>query len=324
LQDANLVDPVVPVARKLGIPVIVTIRDIQFVPSFGVRNEKAGLMHPSIWSRGKEFMGLCSSRQPLSWVLPLSLPFLYAKAPRLRQMLRQATLLLPVSKYVLGELKRYDVNAPAAVLELEPLPEWSLLPMRENEAPTFLSVGRLVEGKGIDVLIRSFANVLHALPEARLLIAGDGPKRPKLQRLANSVLPKDSFRFLGRVAHSDLPEIFAQADIVVVPSNFPETTGRVALEAAMLGRPVIAAASGGLIEAVGNNRGILVKPGDVDELAKAMVELATDPDRQLRIVHDANRYAKRFTAKILKQRLMDVYSEVLSPSDKYVGSSESA
>ncbi len=140
-----------------------------------------------------------------------------------------------------------------------------------------LCVGRLVPVKGHDTLLRAFAVARRELPGLTLDIAGDGPLRGELETLAGGLSLGGAVRFLGRV--ETVATEMANAAAVVVPS-LGEGFGMAALEAAERGRPVIASAVGGLPEIVDDGRtGVLVRPGDVQALAGAVVTLVRDPER---------------------------------------------
>jgi glycosyltransferase involved in cell wall biosynthesis len=143
-------------------------------------------------------------------------------------------------------------------------------PPYAGETPRLLCIGRLIPIKGQEVLLQAFTAARAEMPELTLDLAGTGPLEGELRRLAG-----DGVRFLGHVAPVQ-PSIEDSA-IVVVPS-LGEGFGMVALEAMERGRPVIAAAVGGLPEIVGDT-GVLVPPGAVEPLRAAIVELACDLPR---------------------------------------------
>jgi D-inositol-3-phosphate glycosyltransferase len=156
---------------------------------------------------------------------------------------------------------------------------------RTNSAAPFRIVvaGRLVERKGVDDAIRALVYV----PQAELLIAGGPPARhldgdPEYHRLqdvarASGVLGR--VRFLGRVEHAEMPKLLQSADVVITVPWY-EPFGIVPLEAMACGRPVIAAAVGGLADTVVDGvTGILVPPRDPQALAAALRALATDQIR---------------------------------------------
>lgn len=138
--------------------------------------------------------------------------------------------------------------------------------------PRLLAIGRLTAFKGFDVLLRAFARARREVPELTLELAGSGSLEADLRALA-----VDGVRFLGHVA--PIAPVLERNAILVAPS-LAEGLGLVALEAMERGRAVLASASGGLPElVVDGETGLVVPVGDEGALARAMVELARDPER---------------------------------------------
>ena len=143
--------------------------------------------------------------------------------------------------------------------------------------PRLLCIGRLIPIKGHVVLLRALAQARSEVPEVELEIAGRGPLEPALKALAKELGLEDAVRFLGHVV--PVQRAIERSGIVVVPS-LGEGFGMVALEAMERARPVIAAAIGGLGDIVREGEtGLLVPPAEVEPLARAIVELARDPER---------------------------------------------
>ena len=166
--------------------------------------------------------------------------------------------------------------------------------------PRLLCVGRLIPIKGHIVLLRAFAEAKRRVPELALDIAGRGPLEPALRALAKELGVEDSVRFLGYV--SPIREAVERSAIVVVPS-MGEGFGMVALEAMERGRPVIAAAIGGLGELVEDGEtGLLVPPGEAEPLAEAIIRLASDLELAGRMGAAGRR---RALAQFLQERCTD-------------------
>jgi glycosyltransferase involved in cell wall biosynthesis len=137
--------------------------------------------------------------------------------------------------------------------------------------PTVAFAGRLVREKGADVLVRAFARVVKKLPDARLLLAGEGPERKYLKRLIASFDLSQSISMLGHLPHPELERKFSTVWVQAVPSLWEEPFGNVAAESMMRGTTVVASNSGGLAEIVQDGQtGILVPPGDEVTLAEAL------------------------------------------------------
>ncbi len=146
--------------------------------------------------------------------------------------------------------------------------------------PLVAFAGRLVKQKGADVLLRAFASVRTRVPDARLVVAGEGPERASLERLAAELDLGASLSLPGHLDPSDLETALAGAWVQAVPSRWAESFGLVAAEAMMRGTAVVASRAGGLPEFVrdGEN-GRLVPPGDANALATALFELLSQRER---------------------------------------------
>ncbi len=157
-------------------------------------------------------------------------------------------------------------------------PEFSPEPLRFDE-PRLLCLGRLVHEKGFDLVLTAFASITERFRSLRLIIASDGPARPHLERQARELGLADAVDFIGWVESNKMPALFNSATIVVMPSRVTEGFGFVAMEAAMIGRPVVATRSGGLVEVVIDGAtGLLVEREDSHALASAIAYLLDHPD----------------------------------------------
>jgi glycosyltransferase involved in cell wall biosynthesis len=155
-----------------------------------------------------------------------------------------------------------------------------------------LAVGRLVEKKGLDVLVEATARLQTPV---RLRVVGDGPERARLAAAAKRAGVAASVELAGSLAHEHLPDEYAAADIVVVPSVQGHDGDRdglpnVVLEAMASGRPLVASAVGAIPAAVEDGKtGVLVAPRDPDALAAAVDGLMRAPQLRRRLVTAARR-----------------------------------
>jgi 1,4-alpha-glucan branching enzyme len=173
-----------------------------------------------------------------------------------------------------------------------------------------LFVGRLVAQKGVDWLLKAFAAVVRRLPEARLVVAGDGDLELYLQRVARYLGIPHRVDFRGWTTGAALVELYRRARLVVVPSYY-EPFGIVALEAMACGRPVVASRVGGLAEVIEDGvGGRLVPAGDHLELARCLVALLGDPDLLRRMGEAARAHTARFTWEAAADRTLALYAEV--------------
>jgi glycosyltransferase involved in cell wall biosynthesis len=160
-------------------------------------------------------------------------------------------------------------------------------PGRANgDAATIAYAGRLIDGKGVDVLLRAFA-ARAARESARLRIGGDGPARGMLQRLADELGVSDAVEFPGWIF--DMPSFWRECDVAVMPSDkCVESFGMAAVEAMASGRPVVVTANGALPELIADGiTGRIVPRGDVGALAEALASLSRDAERRRGAGHAA-------------------------------------
>jgi phosphatidylinositol alpha-1,6-mannosyltransferase len=146
-----------------------------------------------------------------------------------------------------------------------------------------LCVSRLVPRKGQDVLIAGLSDLRRSVPDAVLMLVGDGPDRPRLERLA-ATAPKGSVVFAGEVADADLPAYYAACDTFAMPCRSRwgglevEGFGIVFLEASATAKPVIAGRSGGSDEAVEDEvTGLLVESREPKAVALSTRTVLDDP-----------------------------------------------
>ncbi|HEY75253.1 MAG TPA: glycosyltransferase family 4 protein [Thermoflexia bacterium] len=190
-----------------------------------------------------------------------------------------------------------------------------------------LTLGRLVARKGQDMVIRALPGVLESVPEAVYLIAGSGPDRERLERLAWEVGVADRVIFAGRVPDEEVVAYYNGADVVAMPSREePETGdvegfGMVFLEANACGKPVVGGRSGGVVDAVADGvTGFLVDPHDPADLAARLVTLLRDPDLARRMGEAGRERAQReFTWDRSAQRLRAVVGDLDTAATGGVG-----
>jgi glycogen(starch) synthase len=144
--------------------------------------------------------------------------------------------------------------------------------------PHILCIGRLIREKGFDVALDAFANVRESFPDARLTVAGDGPERPALEEQAKSLGLDGAVTFSGWVEPDSVFDLISRSTVMAVPSRWREPFGLVAIEAALMARPVVAARTGGLAEVVVDGKtGYLVGKENPSALADRLKLLLSQP-----------------------------------------------
>ena len=155
-----------------------------------------------------------------------------------------------------------------------------------SEKKIIVSVGRLVHRKGQDVLIAAMPEILREIPDAHLLLIGEGPYRQYLETRVKKLQLDSHVSFIGRISYRDLPRYICLGEVFAMPARSRlaglevEGLGIVYLEASACGLPVIAGNSGGAPDAVQEGvTGFVVDGRDAQTVAQSISELLAAPQR---------------------------------------------
>ena len=174
--------------------------------------------------------------------------------------------------------------------------------------PAVGMVGRLVPDQGVDVLLRAAALVSTVVPQVAFLVVGDGPLRPELERRAAVLGLAGTVTFTGY--RSDATRLVGGLDVLAVPSR-AHGSPLVVCEAMAAGVPVVASRVGGLPDLVEDGgSGLLVRPGEPEDLARALVSLLLDPGAARRLGARGRSLAASRSHERLVDRVTQVYADV--------------
>ena len=198
------------------------------------------------------------------------------------------------------DLDRYDHQEPCCTLREEyGMEPWS---------PIVGVVGRLELEKGHPTLLEAWPHVLRSVPDAYLIVVGEGSRLDALHDIARDMKILHRVVFTGR--RDDIPAVTAAFDVAVLPS-YREAQGLTILEAMALSRPVVASNVGGIPEMIQDGvNGLLVPPHDPPALAAAIVRLLQDhplADMLGRAGHDL--VHDRFCVQLMVKAVQDLYDE---------------
>jgi phosphatidylinositol alpha-mannosyltransferase len=181
----------------------------------------------------------------------------------------------------------------------------------KDERIDILFVGRLEPRKGASVLLKAFAELRQHSSTVRLLIAGEGSERQRLERFtAEGGIP--DVVFLGAVDDLDLPRIYAMCDVFCAPSIYGEGFGIVLVEAMASGKPIVAAANAGYRTVLqGEAASLLARPGDASDLRSKLEMLIAQPALRSRLGEWGRREARRYDSNELSPAFLAVYEEAI-------------
>jgi len=182
-----------------------------------------------------------------------------------------------------------------------------------------LFVGRLIDLKGVNYLLKAMPKVLSMFPETKLLIVGKGPERIRLGKITADLGIEKSVSFIGEVPHNELVEYYATADVFVLPScmnNAGETEGLgvVLLEAMACGVPVVGSNTGGIPHIIKDGiTGVLSNQKDAMSIANRITDLLGNPKLREKVKFNAKDLInKEYSWDIISSKFLSIYKDVLS------------
>ncbi|MEO0080656.1 MAG: glycosyltransferase family 4 protein, partial [candidate division WOR-3 bacterium] len=188
---------------------------------------------------------------------------------------------------------------------------------REPDRPTILFLGRLDKRKGLDILLRALPLVLNSLPQARLVVIGNGPMAQPCKRLSEKLNISRAVEFIGKVAVEEIPRWYASCDLFCSPALGGETQGVVLLEAMASGVPVVASDIPGYDETIRPEiTGLLVPPGRPDLLADNILRVLKNPELRDQLVAGGLERVREFAWPLIARRTLDYYHELLAACAK--------
>ncbi len=215
---------------------------------------------------------------------------------------RSAAHVIVPSEYLKGIVSLWGINPDKVRVIYNAMQDEALGTLPAEAAsvsrPRVVSVGRLVPWKGMPGIIEAMVKVRESLPEATLLIAGDGPEYDALERYAHVRLGEGG-RLLGRLTHADTLALINDADVFVLNSAY-EGLSHLLIEALALGKAIIATDVGGNPELIEDGKnGLLVPVGDREALQEAITHLLKTPEHRAILGTAARESARRFSTEAM-------------------------
>jgi glycosyltransferase involved in cell wall biosynthesis len=169
-------------------------------------------------------------------------------------------------------------------------------------------LGRLVQGKGADLLIKAFSNIKS---EWQLSIIGLGPQQNSLHSLVENLGIEKNVKFYGPQEGNKLVELLNQAEVMVVPSVWKEPFGIVALEGLACGCAVLVADGGGLVDAIGQC-GLTFRCNDIEDLSEKLSLLINDDMLRNNLQLTASSHLKNFSREYIAEHYLAILERVMN------------
>jgi glycosyltransferase involved in cell wall biosynthesis len=228
-----------------------------------------------------------------------------------RRLFDRADAITAVSQALLEDAAQLyeNLRPKASVVHNGVGPQWFELPVDPEGGKNYaLFAGRLHEVKGVDVLLAAWKSVAAAYPNTELWIAGDGPERENLTKIASDLGIASRVRFLGSKKQEELPTLYRDARVVAMPSR-REGLPIGLLEAGACGAVCVCTRIPGIPEIVEDGvNGFLVEPNSPSALASALLRVLGEPPELLRTIREAAR--KRILASYSEERMVSSYLEL--------------
>lgn len=285
-------------AKKLQLPLIITFRGSDIT---GMQPSRPGPPAPRLRDfarrRGQFYRDFYLQRRP--------------------GLFQQARVCVAVSGFIRDRLIQAGCPAEKTVVVYNGVDLAKFSPdLSQPRQPVVLFVGRLVEKKGCEYLIRAMAQLQRHLPEARLVVIGDGPRRAALEAMASQQL--SACDFLGSQPHSAVKAWMNQASVLAAPSitassGDSEGLPNVVVEAQAMALPVVGSVHAGIPEAVVDGRtGLLAAEKDVEALAAHLQVLLSQPERWRQFSAAARQHVEQhFDLRRNIAKLEDIYGQII-------------
>lgn len=219
-------------------------------------------------------------------------------------LMRRATSICVPSEFLQRSFGKYGLSSAL----LPNIAQIEMFPWRERKcfAPTLLVTRNLEPMYNVACILRAFRMIQDRFPNAMLSVAGDGSESPRLRQYVRDCNLR-GVRFLGAVAHSDLPALYAAHDIYVNSSNVDNFPGTL-VEAACCGLPIVTTGAGGIPVMIRQREnGIMVGLDDERAMSAAVIEIVENPEFGRSLARRARNWAEQLSWKEVLSRLLTIY-----------------
>ena len=175
-------------------------------------------------------------------------------------------------------------------------------------------MGRLVKRKGAQNLLEAFSLLIETLPDAELVVAGDGPERQHLEELAGKYSIAERVKFVGFIDESAKADLLASANIACFPSLYGESFGIVLIEAMAAGaKTVLGGDNPGYRSVLNRQPKLLIDPTNTEEFAKRLQELLSDEKLSAQLHEWQNQTIAQYDVSQVGNQIVDIYRSAIAP-----------
>ncbi|NVM05311.1 MAG: glycosyltransferase family 4 protein [Candidatus Helarchaeota archaeon] len=294
VQNIYALPASVKVARKFKIPIVVTIREP--LPKV--------LLHPYNFFIKFILNQILKSRNNIL----------------LKNLKEDCDKVIAVSDFIKDRMSRLGVPEEKLITIYNFPPKWEKLETIGNKFKSadiskkmrLLYLGRLEKAKGIHILLLALKKILSQISKIELIIAGEGPYERYLKELSQKLNLEKNVKFTGKIPFKKIGRLYISADIVCIPSVWPEPLSRVAYEAMSLEKPIITSAVGGMSEAIEDGKtGLVVPPNNHEELANALIKLIEDKELRENMGREGKKSIKqKFDLEMSVENHLNLYKKM--------------
>ena len=243
-------------------------------------------------------------------------PLQFFRSLRERYTAKNSDVLVAASSGMAEAIKEeYKISNEISIVHRGiSLDKFEIQPWDKVEKNSLVFVGRLEKTKGVQYIIKAVSIAKKEIDNLKFYIIGDGYYKKKLQKLTEKLGVGKNVIFTGKSSQEQVAEYYGKANLFVMHSLF-ESFGVVALEAMASGRPVIATKTGGTIDIVTKEAGILVPYGGVEKLAKAITDILSNEGLAKKMAAEGRGRAEKFTWENTAEKYLSIYEKVMNKKE---------
>jgi|GEM_PF-1489195 len=309
------------VAKKLRIPLVVTVRDEQ-KPRINIFNKKFVCTFPNyIYCKNDDnnlvdcVKCVFSKKSSFFSFGAIISPYRLGRSRTIFRALTKADKVIAISNFIKGQLNIYGIAQEKIEVIYNAAPDWeNLSESNKSDIINLFTAGRIDEEKGFQTALSAIKVLVDKGKNVKLIIAGDGSYLNELKKIAIELKIASFVSFVGKRKFAELKNFYFFCDIVLFPTINAEPFGRIAVEALAAGKPIVASAVGGIPEIVIDEKtGFLFSPENFEMMADKIIRLIDSLEMRENMAKAAKERAVQvFNKNILAKKTIELYKKIIS------------